>query len=213
MTARYFVERMLTVLQDEAAVRWPVPECVRNLNEALLMLAVDRPDAVAVVAEHTLSAGYRQTLPADAMGLIQVECSNEGRRRALRRVDVLQLDAVSPYWRSLPGTREPVHFMYDLREPGVFEVYPPALPGTKVTVVYPRRPGPIAEASTVDSVSGYLPVADQWFNALLHAALYKGYMKDAEFGGNVALATAHLEAYNALVGKQLQSASAVAPRS
>lgn len=100
MTARYFVERMLTVLQDEAAVRWPVPECVRNLNEALLMLAVDRPDAVAVTVEHTLAAGYRQALPADAMGLIQVECNNEGRRRAVRRVDVLQLDAVAPYWRS-----------------------------------------------------------------------------------------------------------------
>ena len=64
---------------DETAVRWPVHELVRWLNDAQRVIVGLRPDANNVTATVTLAAGARQDL--DNMGLSQLPLKMIGIQR------------------------------------------------------------------------------------------------------------------------------------
>ena len=215
--AQYLVKEAQTVLQDLAGVRWPASDLVVYLNDAQRDLIVVRPDANAITASVTTVEGARQQLPATAASLIDVIRNTAGTKRAMRKVEMSVLDAVSPNWQSATGVTEFVHFIYDAREPNIFYVYPPsAIAGGSVEMVYSGYPAPIAAPSgdgkAYSTVTGNILVNDQWSTALLNYMLARAYSKDVEYGGNLELAAAYMQAFTATISSQLQSSQTVAPK-
>lgn len=214
VTAQSIILRAQVALQDETGVRWGAPELVRYLNDGQRELVRLRPDQKASTVVLALASGYRQTLGTAYMALIDITANAAGKRKRITKVDLAQLDAIEPSWRSKTPVSEVTHFCYDMREPRAFYVYPPVQAGVGVEAVVATYPVDVAVPSGASfaTVAGNIDLADQWADALLNYVLFRAYSKDAEFGGNAQLAASYLGLFNAAVGSQLQSTALVAPK-
>jgi hypothetical protein len=213
-TAQSIIQRAQDVLQDSAGTRWGAPELVRHLNDGQREITRLRPDQVAWTYPITLGAGHIHMLSSSYQALIDIPNNSTGKKLRITKVDMLQLDAVEPGWRGRAQTNEVKHFMHDLRDPRVFQVYPPVLNGTQVDAVvaeYPTDVG-VPSGAAFTTVSGNISLPDHWADALLNFVLFKAYSKDAEYGGNTQIAAGYLGLFNAAIGSQLQSTSTVAPQ-
>jgi hypothetical protein len=216
-SAQSVVKACQVALNDLEGVRWSASDLVIALNDAQRDLVVARPDANPVVSAFVPVAGARQTLPASATVLIDVVRNSAGNKRSIRKVDASTLDAFNRDWRSAPGVTEFAHYCYDERDPRAFELYPPsAAAGASVELLhgaYPTDvPTPSGDGKAYTTVTGNLSVADQWQTAIYNYMLSRAYARDIESGGNVAMATAYMQAFTGLLGVQLQSSKAVAPQ-
>jgi hypothetical protein len=203
-TAQSIIQRAHDVLQD-TGVRWPAAELVRHLNDGQREITRLRPDQVAKTRPITLGNGHLHFLPAAYQALIDISNNSTGRKLRITKVDMLQLDAVEPGWRGRVPSEEVRHFMHDLRDPRVFQVYPPVQNGVQVDAVVAEYPVDTTEA-------GNISLPDHWADALLNFVLFKAFSKDAEYGGNAQIAAGYLALFNAAIGSQLQSTSTVAPQ-
>lgn len=212
--AQRIIAVVQTTLQDTKGVRWPATELAGYLTDGERELIVFRPDQNAVTQAFVPVAGCRQVLPSTALALIEVNNNTAGRRRNVRKVDMKLLDAVSPEWAS--ATPDPVarNYMYDLRDPRVFWLYPPAEASTSsIELVVGQYPTEItASGALPGTVTGDLSVPEIWVQALPNYCLSRAYDKDAEYGGNAALSASYMAAFNAQIGKQIQSSTAVSPK-
>lgn len=214
-TARSIIERAHTVLSDADGVRWPAYELVAWLNDAQRQYLVKRPDQKVTTEAVSLVAGFRQTIPANAIALQDIPNNAAGGKRRIDKINMWTLDAVSPNWRSSTPSTEVRHFMHDLREPRVFQVYPPAATGAAVDMTYTPYPTDVpipVDGAIASTVTGNIDLPDHAAEALLNFVLYKAYSKDAEFGGNSNTAAGYLALFNAAVESQLQSTANVAPQ-
>jgi len=212
-TAQSIISRAHTTLQDPDGVRWSAVELVDHLNVGQREIVRLRPDQKATTTAVTLTSGFRHTLPDGASTLIDIPNNRTGRFRRITKVDMVQLDAVMPDWRSRAAAAEIIHFMHDLREPRVFYTYPPAA-NALVDMVHSVLPTdvPTPTGPMASHVSGMIDLSAQWADALLNFVLFKAHSKDAEFGGNSQMAASYLGLFNAAVGSQLQSTATVAPQ-
>ena len=202
-TVASILSRVRVTLQDVDADRWPDSELVGYLNEAQQALVVARPDVNAATESIAMVQGARQTIPSTSIALIDVPRNSTGRKRAIRRVDLQTLDAVSRDWQSSTEATEFVNFAHDLREPRVFYVYPPSkAAGASVDVTTSKYPTQVTAVGTI-------ALEDQWATPLGDFVLSRAYSKDAEFGGNANAAAGFMSAFNSAIGVQLQAATAV----
>ena len=215
IAAQSIIRRCVETLQDTTSVRWPVNELVRYLNDGQREIVLHRPDAMVTNASHALSAGTRQSIPANGAKLIEVVRNTGGSKRAIRLCYREILDAQSPGWHALAGATEILHFMFDARDPKVFYVYPPAAAvGASVELVYSAYPTDIAEpadGALYSAVSGNVSVPDIHGNALGDYVLYRAYTKDSEYAGNAQRAVAHYTAFANALGIEIKATLAVAP--
>lgn len=213
-TAQSIILRAQVALQDTEGVRWGAPELVNYLNDGQREIVRLRPDQKAGTVTLALAAGYKQALGAAHMALIDIPSNATGKHKRITKVDLVQLDAIDPVWRSKAPASEVAHFCHDLRDPRTFYVYPPAQSGLAVEAVVSVYPTDVAapNGATFASVSGDIDLPDQWADALLNYVLFRAYSKDAEFGGNAQLAASYLGLFNAAIGSQLQSTATVAPK-
>jgi len=217
IAAQALIRRVVETLQDTTSIRWPVAELVRYLNDGQREIIVHRPDAMVTNASLTLTAGTKQSLPANGAKLIDVVRNSAGTKRAIRMCAREILDAQSPGWHNLSGVTEIVHFMFDPRDPKVFYVYPPAQSaGASVDLVYSALPTDIAEPAAgtdYSAVSGAISVPDIYSNALQDYVLYRAYTKDSQYAGNEARAQARYAAFANALGIEIKATVAVAPQS
>lgn len=212
ITAQSILQRVATALVDETSVRWTVTELVRYLNDGQREIVTYRPDATATTASVSLVAGARQTLPAEAFKLLDVIRNTNGAKSAVRKVDQKLLEAQLPDWQSGTGSMTVKHYMYDLRDIRVFYVYPPALTGASLEMLYSAKPTDIAEQTAVSSVTGNISVLDLFANALQSYVLYRAFAKDAEYAGNAAMASAHYAAFQNAVGVEASATANSSPQ-
>jgi hypothetical protein len=218
ISAQSVVRDAVTELQDPTNVRWPVAELCRYLNDGQREIAMYRPDAMVMNASVPLVAGTKQTLPAGGVKLLDFRCNTGGNKRAVRMVNREILDAQVPGWHALTGVTEILHFMYDVRDPRVFYVYPPAAGSGSPSLdgTYATNPTDItvpAEGAAVTDVSGNISVPDIHANALRDYILYRAYNKDAEYASDPTRAMAHYQAFANALGIEIKSASMAAPTS
>ena len=214
ITAQSIIRRVAEQLQDLGSVRWPVAKLVRDLNDGQRELVSKRPDAATLTLSTALVAGARQSLPINAIQLIDV-AGNTASQKALTKADAGLMDSFMRGWKSSAPALDAVHFMYDMREPRIFYVYPPALATSSLDLVCPVYPTDItdpAAGAAFSAVTGNLSVADQWGNALHDWVLYRAWSMDAEFGGNAVLAAGYLSLFKTAIGEQAQASAAVAPK-
>lgn len=215
IAASSMIHRVADALQDLTAIRWPTAELVRYLNDGVRETMIHRPDAANATVSLTLVAGARQALGATHAKLIDVLC-NTASKTAVRAASREILDAQVPGWRAIAGVLDAKHFMYDVREPKVFEVYPPATVSSSLEVVVSVYPTEIAEpiAATIWSdVVGNFGLLDIFANAVQDYILYRSYNKDVEYAGDLPKAAAHYAAYANALGIEIKATVMVGPPS
>lgn len=205
------ISRARTLLNDtdSANYRWSNAEMIDAINDAQKLIAVHRPDSCVTDTDLTLVNGVTQTLPAFGFRLMDVICNvssvDNSEGRAITMIDRRELDTYSPSWRS--GTKASVieNFMYDPRNPLKYEVYPPALAGSKVRATFSKHP------VLVDDVNDDLTVTDVYFEHVLMFTMFRAYSKDMEFSGNAQLAAGYISLFNGLLGIKTNKDNAFAP--
>lgn len=211
------IQRCVDILQDKTSVRWPIDELVRYLNDGQREVALYRPDALVTNSTITLVQGTKQSLPADGSKLIEIVRNNTlNTQRSVRLVNREVMDAQTPLWHEVTPQEEVRHYMYDVRDPLVFYVYPPATISAQLDIVYSVYPTDIAEpgdGSVSSDVVGDLSVPDIYGNIIQDYILYRSYMKDSEYAGNAQRAQAHYAAFANALGLEIQATIQVGPQS
>lgn len=214
VAAKVVVRRASDILKDATGVRWPADELVRWLNDGQRELAILRPDAAAVIKPLALAAGFRQSLPATAIKLIDIPNNAGGTMATVRQVQRAELDVLLPAWRTATASASVKHFMHDPRVPRVFEVYPPVLAGTTVDAAYAEFPVDVVEPaanSDWNAVAGNIGVPDIYTNALVDYVLSRAFSKDSELTVNAARAQGHYQAFANALGVEVSATAMVAP--
>jgi len=212
--AKKILQRATDILSDSGSKAWTVDEIVRWFNDARRELAIHRPDAFATTAAVALAPGARQTLPATAIKLINIPNNTGGAKTAIRQTERRELDELLPSWRSGTASTTIKHFIHDPRNPLEFEVYPPAAAGASVDAVFAAYPTDIAEpgaGKTFADVTGDIGVPDIYGSVLVDFILYRAYLKDSDFAGHIARASAHYGAFANALGIEVKASLTVAP--
>lgn len=159
-----------TQLNDAEKITWSETLLTSALNQALAMLSLVRPDATSKVFEFACKKGTRQNLPDDGLRLLKVvrNLKLDGAiGRAVRLVNISDLDSIAPNWHSDPEVDTTKEYMFDERSPKWFYVYPPAKAGLKLEIEYSAQP------ATITSLDQLLPVDMVYMQPLQEFILYK----------------------------------------
>jgi hypothetical protein len=212
ITGANLLLRIEDTLQDTTNVRWSEAELLRYINDAQREIVNLRPDASADHANVQLSTGTEQAIPDVGLRLIKVvrNMSAAGGsatgKRTIRIVDREILDTLEPDWHDPAVTGDAAHtttvkhYVFDEDDPRKYYVYPGVSGNAYVEVVFSRTPTDLANTSAT------LYIDDIYANAVIDYALYRAYMKDAEFAGNQQRASAHYNLFLTSVssGGQIQ---------
>lgn len=198
------ISRVRSILNDADATgyRWTDQELIDAVNDAQGVIAIYRPDCFSVNEVITLVAGSKQSIPAAGHRLLDV-IRNIGANgttpgRAIRPTDRDTLDAYDPYWHTNSQKSEIKNSVYDERNPKSFWVNPPASAGTKVEILYAKRP------TTLTTTNDDLAISDAYFEAVLLFTLFRAYAKEADYAGNAQLASSYLSLFASMLGIKLQ---------
>lgn len=212
--AQSIIRRCVETLQDTTSIRWPISELVRYLNDGQREVVLYRPDAMVTNTSLSLVAGSKQSLPTNGAKLIEVIRNTGGNRRAIRLTNREILDASTHGWHNLSNATEILHYMYDPRDPTRFYVYPPAVAGTQVDMVYAAYPTDIvepADGALYTAVTGDIALPDIYGNVVQDYILYRAYSKDSEYAGNAQRAQSHYAAFANALGIEIKATVGVAP--
>jgi hypothetical protein len=196
LTASAILSRAARLIVDETGVRWAQQELLDYLNDCRREMCVARPDLYATPINHQLAAGSRQSLPADGTRLIDI-VRNVASGKAIRPTEREILDAESPSWHAAAQSATVASYLYDERFPRVFYVYPPAVAGTEVEMIYAQSPADIA----IGAINSAIPAAEDLYSgAMVDYVCYRAFAKDAEVSGNGERALFHYRQYSNVVG-------------
>lgn len=210
---RDFIDRVRNVLQETSTdgVRWSNPELVGYLNEAYQFILTLAPEASTDNSEFSCAAGAKQSVPVNAIRLIDVVGNLEGSMLPVQQVDRSDMDKMRPGWRGEAGSKSQEKFMYDERDPRTFYVYPPALVGSLLEIVTVVEIDKHDVDTDYEDTAVFFLLNDRYIIPAQEYILYCCYRKDAEDGGNFALSQAYMKnAYNAL-GIKIQNDIRVSP--
>lgn len=201
ITAQSIITKAGLLLNDDSSVRWTTSEMLGWLTDGQREIAVDKPYLCSKIAVATLVAGVRQSLSAltDYNLLLNVKRNIEsdgvtaGRTVSIAAAETL--DALNPDWHLgiLYGTV--VHYTFDPSTRAVFQVYPPAIAGTKVELTYSYVPAAFTALADV------IVVPDSLGTSLIDYLCYRALTKDAEFGDVGSKAAAHYKLFTDAVSK------------
>lgn len=207
VTSNEILQRVNKLLNDTGYVRWPKDELLNYLNDAQRAIVLRRPDSFcADIDDFACVAGTKQSLPADALRLIDVPRNASG--RAIKGpYDRSVLDDNYPEWYAGNTADVAELFIYDERNPKTFYVYPGVVDATELTVVYSKAPQAItmedSESNTV------IALDDIYVNAIIEWVLYRAYMKDAEYAADPNKSQMHMNAFRSQLGEKGQADSAM----
>ena len=217
ITCANLLLRIEDSLQDTTNVRWSEAELLRYINDAQREIVNLRPEASADHANVQLSTGTEQAIPDVGLRLIKVvrNMSAAGGsatgKRTIRIVDREILDTLEPDWHDPAVTGEAAHttsvkhYVFDEDDPRKYYVYPGVAGNAYVEIVFSRTPTDLANTSAT------LYIDDIYANAVIDYALYRAYLKDAEFAGNQQRAGMHYQLFTSSLGAGGQSQTVVSP--
>lgn len=131
---------------------------------------------------------------------------------AVRESNRLALDTEIPNWHAHNASAANVdvqHYTFDLFDPKRIYVYPPvnrvnagtAAGNVFLEVLYSEVPDTLVAGSDIEAAG----LGDQYVNAILDWVLYRAYMKDTTYAGNVERAFSHLNSFAAGLGIALKN--------
>ena len=200
------MRRASTILQDKGAKRYSAAELKDWIDQGLVDIYTMKPNAKTGVVTLTLSAGTEQTLPEQYSMLIEIMGNVGG-----GRIDLLDnLDTVSewhPGWDDatvIPNAEKPRYAYHDPDTPRAFTVIPGALATSEIRAKVGMAPVPGAAPTGGDALdpakyTATVDLPDAYQTAVLHFALYRAFLKDADNPASATQATAHHEIARAAV--------------
>lgn len=199
--ASTLVARASTLLQDATNVRWSTTELLDWLNEGQREIITFKPNTYVKNASVLLTSGTKQSLPSDGVYLIDVvrNLGTDGLTptSSVKTISREILDNYNPTWHSLSANNVNVlvkNFMYNREDPLHYYVYPPQ-PTTMqgyVEIVYGAIPGTILSTDTIT-------LDDIYQNAIVAHIMYRAWMKDAEYAGNLQLSGTYRDQFMSLI--------------
>jgi hypothetical protein len=177
------------------------------MNDAYRVIVSLRPDASTERTDFALSVGSRQSL-GSVQGTIAIldVVRNVGEESDGRPVELIPrdvLDTQLPGWRSETGTVNIGHWVFDVRSPVEFEVYPPAADGAAVEVL--RSVMPVQHELSSQQLAGTAAITeaisldDAYVPAIVSWMLHRSYSKDDETG-EAGKANQHLAEFKDFMG-------------
>lgn len=202
---RSILNRVAALLSDEEFVRWEESELLEWLNDGQRVVSRGpATDAYVLRADIAAVAGTVQTLPTDAIRLVDV-VKNVSDGSAIHQSDYATVDMLRSTWRKeAAGVAET--FFYDSNNPKEFEVYPPQAGGENIEVVYNAQPGDA-------DIDGNIIIDDMYADSLIDYIAYRGFSKDTEDSSpELMRATAFYRAFLLGIGYKDGTDAAIEPR-
>lgn len=202
MLASDIINRAARTLSDLTNVRWTEEELLDYTWDGECAVVLHRPDANAQNVTVPLTAGTKQSIPADGIRFLRAirNMGNGGNPgRAIRECSRVALDNELPDWHGATPSDVIKHFVFNNVDPKHFYVYPPATGGSvSIEIVYSTTPARLL------SPAQELTLPDHYLNPVYDWVLYRAYAKDASYAGNMARAQSHLQAFAAYLGVNMQ---------
>jgi hypothetical protein len=205
------IKRVQRSVNDVTGIVWTEKELLEHFNDAIKDIVLHRPDAGAKNTFFDCTPdSSKQTLPGDALRLIEVVRNNGG--KVVTRIDRSTLDATRPDWHQSQPSTSVEHFVYDDRDPKTFYLYPrPTNNGPaahQVEIVYSTCPAEIIIPETQikdGSDETTIPLDDTYANAIIDFMLSRAYSKDLGSAANANRAGVHYQKYGNALGVKLQA--------
>lgn len=199
-------------LSDPDFVTWSSAELLAYLNAATLRVCLLRPDANSSVEAIQLVAGTKQSLPATARRLLDVDrnMGSDGTTpgKIITAVDKKSMDLYNPSWHKDTAKTYVDHFIYSEKTPKTFYVTPPVHATTAVWVEVDLANNP---TEITDAAAENVQVDDVYRPALEHWMLYKAYGKETDSAESLADSKFHFQAFNQLFGLKTKVDGAYSP--
>lgn len=217
MKASEIMDRAQRLIQDATNIRWPLVELLIWLNDAQREIVFQKPSALSVSRVLDLQAGTWQTLPQDALSLLQIirnitaVNSETGARtggRAIRIVSRDVLDSQQADWHTSDSTHYSAvvkHYIYNEEDTKSFYVFPGNTGTGKIEAVLSVEPTPVEidegdEPEAIESYAVDIGLPAIFSNAILDYICYRCYSKDAQYTANMQRAVAHYQQFANSVG-------------
>lgn len=197
VSTKTIIDDVAKVLNDTNFNYWSKEDLLAALNDGVTQTVILKPDASVTAKEYRLSGGVRQSLPdgsaafkdsgdntlPKASKLLKV-VMNMGTTglvpgNGISIIDMDLLSAVRPDWAaSSRANAVTQHYMYDEKDPKHFWVTPPQPSSSQgyVLVVYNSFPTACAAYSATE----YIPLADEYVEALRYYMLFRAYSRDTD---------------------------------
>jgi hypothetical protein len=208
-TVASIISKAATILQDTSNVRWTTSELIGWLNDGQRDLVALKPNANTKNIAVQLVQGTKQSLPSDAVTLLDVirNMGTDGTTpgKSIRLVSREIIDNQVPDWHAITPDATVRHFMFTPFDPKNYYVYPPQPASSRgyVEILY--------SASPADCVSGgNISLDDVYATSLTNYVIAKAYAKDAEYA-NGAQSTAYMQLFTAMVQGKVAAETAVNP--
>lgn len=164
-------------LIDASKTTWSDAELLDYLNQAIRATCFEKPDTYTLRDEIGLVAGTEQTLPTDAIALLDIyrnSAGSGGDGRVVTQVDEALLEEANRFWPAATQQTQVEHFTADPRDPRRFTVFPPNNGAGAVEVLYGAVPAAMA------TLSAQLPVADSYESPFRDFMLAYAYAKSTQ---------------------------------
>lgn len=216
--------RASVLLNDSSdSSRWPATELVAWMNDAVKAAVVINPSVASSVLDITLATGTKQVLGgiAELAGLTPYALLDITRNTAVasaggavRQITRTSLESQSPTWATTTASVNIQHFMFDVRAPDTFFVYPPAAAGAKVEAVVSVVPAavPAPSGTLWSTVSGNIALSAVYLPAIVDYVCYRAFMKDATVEATSSRAAGFYQMFLAAVGGEPSATSGDAPK-
>lgn len=174
-------------LFDTDKIRWQDPDILRYINDASRAIVDVVPSAHTARAQVSLVSGEIQVIPDDGVVLLSVS-RNVG-DRAVRRVDLDDMNAGHPNWVVETPQKLIRQYMFDPDTPTQYLVYPPSDGTSELELTYAVLPAQIAD------LGDDLPLRDTYKLAYVNYVLYRAYARDADYAANRDLSTWYFQQF------------------
>lgn len=208
MLASAITTRAGKLLHDISGVRWSSADLLLWLNDGQKQVAIHRPDASVFNGAVALTAGNtKQSVPAAGVRLLSVNRnmgtgSTPGRPVTLVDRDIL--DAQLPDWHTDDAAAVIKHYVFDIKDPRTFFVYPRPLASVYVEMSHSVLPTDCASTSSTIGIPAI------YSNALLDYIMYRALSADTEYADQPR-ADRHYNTFLQSLGLKLQVDRAIDP--
>jgi hypothetical protein len=191
------INRVGTALGDTNNAKWSPSELLGYLNDGERLIATLQPISAQEIAAAPLVAGARQALPRNGWMLIDIVrnlgSSGASPGRAIRIIGRRLLDAFNPLWQTALQSPVVQSYIYDLRDPLNFFVYPPSTGGVYVEINYALTIAPLISANQP------ITLIDIYEEALYTYMLFRAASKLAEYAPGPEVASGYWTLFQALL--------------
>lgn len=215
-TALDIIKTATPILFDADHVRWPLPELLDHINDAVRAIVSVKPNAKTETVTLSLVQGTLQTLPDNYPVLARVTRNiTTGHLApggpvggpAIRMVDGREaMDAFFPGWQSDTALFSPIvkHVIYDDAAPRHFYVIPGNTGAGLIEAVVGVMPDPITVSDNPNLEATYnvaVPLPDLYRTPVTDYVCFRAFSKDQGVPASQTRAATHLAAFqNALTG-------------